>query len=79
MANQLQMPSLARPAVSLDRERELTMIANRLVDAIHADCQGDLGEMAFVFSHAPTSVLRSCPSGTGGELLTRLSHYRMRR
>jgi len=30
----------------VEREQQLTRMANRLVDAIDGDCQGNLGEMA---------------------------------
>jgi len=47
------------------------VLANRLVDAVYADCQGNLGEVAFVFSYALASVLRSWPHRTGREILAR--------
>ena len=71
MANQLQMLSPKRSAASVDRERELTEMANRLIDAVYADCHGNLGEMAFVFSYALASVVRSWPSKEGRETLAK--------
>jgi len=71
MADHLQILSPEWPAPSVDRERELTAVANRLVDAVYADCQGNLGEVAFVFSHALASVLRSWPHTAGRELLAK--------
>jgi hypothetical protein len=65
MATRQEMLTREQLAASVEREQQLTRLANRLVDAIDGDCQGDLGEMALVFSHALASVLRSWPGGTG--------------
>ena len=46
-------------------------MANSLIDAVYADCQGNLGEIAFVFSYALTSVVRSWPNGEGREILAK--------
>src|SRR5215472_9020112 len=67
---QIMLPEPAS-AVSEDREQKLTVLANRVVDAVYADCQGNLGEVAFVFSYALASVLRSWPHRTGREILAR--------
>src|SRR5262249_26812411 len=71
MASRLQILSPKQSAAGVNRERELTATANRLVDAVYADCEGNLGEMALVFSYALASVVRSWPNTEGREILAK--------
>ena len=67
MVTQREMLTPEQLVAIVEREQQLTRMANRLVDAVDTDYQGNLGEMALVLSHALASVLRSWPEGTGRE------------
>jgi len=71
---------LADPAESAERaervaglrELRLSALANQVVDAVHAKCDGEPTEMAFVLSLALASVVRSWPHRASREVLAKL-------
>jgi len=54
-----------------EREPRLATLANRLVDVAFAECEGNLGEIAYVFTVALTAVLRTRQTAISTEWLAR--------
>jgi len=72
MATQVEAMLPEQPALSAERDLELTRMANGIVDAAYSNCHGDLGEVAVVLSSALVSVLRSWPKEAGSEMLVKV-------
>jgi hypothetical protein len=71
MAVEPELMLTEQSALSAERELELARMANGIIDAVYANCEGNLGEVAVVLSSALASVLRSWPREAGCEMLVK--------